>query len=237
MFLSMTAYISASRPPLTVAAPGRSSFTRPRDLVSLITVGVSSKMAAATGTLMKNAARQLSKLTRAPPTSAPTVNPPDSNAPLRPRTLSRTGPSGKLLVSSDRAAGAAIAVAKPCSTRAVSSIAVLAANPPTSDAPISRTTPDRNSLRRPNRSASRPNIREKPAAGSAYPAVIHGSPVKPSPTLLPISGSATFSTEKSADSMTRHQGARTASTAAFRWSAEASLHKLSRAGPPALLAS
>ncbi len=150
---------------------------------------------------MKNAARQLSRLTRAPPTSAPTVKPPDSSAPLRPRTRARVAPSVNVVVSSDRPAGIVIAVAKPCSTRAVRSIPGPAAKPPSNEAPVSRAMPDRNSRRRPNRSANRPNRRAKPAAGSAYAEVIQGSPANPNPTPAPTSGNATFRIEKSTDSM------------------------------------
>ncbi|HEV8561985.1 MAG TPA: hypothetical protein VGR06_37165 [Actinophytocola sp.] len=128
---------------------------------------MTSRITTATGTLMKKAARQPSRLTRAPPTSAPTVKPPESRAPLKPRTRSRVAPSAKVVVSSDSAAGIVIAVARPCSTRAARSSSGLAATPPSSEAPVSRTMPERNSLRRPNRSASRPNSRVKPAAGSA----------------------------------------------------------------------
>jgi hypothetical protein len=43
----------------------------------------------------------------------------------------------------------------------------LAAKPPSSDEAASRTMPVSSSLRRPKRSASRPNSRVNPAAGSA----------------------------------------------------------------------
>ena len=104
-------------------------------------------------------------------------------------------------MSSDNAAGMVIAVAKPCSARAVSSIWGFVATPPSSDAPISSAMPVLNILRRPNRSARRPNRRVKPAAGRTYAVVIQGSPVNPSPTPAPTLGSATLRIEKSTDSM------------------------------------
>ncbi len=95
----------------------------------------------------------------------------------------------------DTPAGIAMAVEVPCSARAASSISGLVAKPPSSEAAANRTSPDRNSLRRPKRSANRPNISMVPAAGSVYAETIQGSPVNLNPTPAPTFGSATFRIE------------------------------------------
>ena len=123
------------------------------------------------------------------------------SAPLRPSARSRSGPSAKAVVSSDSAAGMTAAVARPWPARAASSSAGESARPPTSDETPSSAIPARNSRRRPNRSAIRPNSSVKPAAQSANEVAIHCRCDNPSPTSAPITGSATLRIEKSTASV------------------------------------
>ncbi len=190
-----------SRPSVTVTAPGTSSRGRSSARPAGTTSGATARISSATGTLSRNAQRQLNSPVSSPPISAPAVNPPESSAPLRPSARARSGPSGNTVVSRESAAGVAIAAANPCSTRAVSSVPGRSATPPSSDAAVSSTSPARKSRRRPNRSATRPKSRVKPAAGSAnaVPIQARSSRAKPSPA--PIAGSATLRMEKSTASM------------------------------------
>jgi hypothetical protein len=109
--------IRANRPRVTVTAPGTSSRCFMAGLLSARTAGAMRSTAAATGTLMKNAHRQLSRSVSSPPRMAPVVKPAAMSEPLSPRALSRKGPSGKEFSSSDRAAGTTMAVAMPCPTQ------------------------------------------------------------------------------------------------------------------------
>jgi hypothetical protein len=69
---------------VTDAAPGISSRTPSGERPAGITNGVSARIMKATGTLIKNAQRQLSAPTSIPPAIAPNVKPPESRAPLQP---------------------------------------------------------------------------------------------------------------------------------------------------------
>ncbi len=191
----------ASRPSVTLTAPGTSSFGRSSGRDSLMTVGATRRTARATGTLMKNAHRHDSRSVSRPPRMAPVVNPADISAPFRPRAFSRSGPSGNDVVSRDRPAGVTAAVARPWKTRAAISTSGFCARPPTSEATPSTARPPRNSRRRPNRSATRPNSRVKPAAHRANAVPIHCRCAREKPRPSPITGRATFRMEKSTASM------------------------------------
>ena len=58
----MIPYVTASSPPVTVTAPGRSSRAPVDGRSPRSASGVTSRISAATGTLTKNAARQPSRL-------------------------------------------------------------------------------------------------------------------------------------------------------------------------------
>ncbi len=193
--------MTASRPSVTVTAPGTSSLGRASGRDSLITLGATSRTARTTGTLMKNAHRQDSRSVSTPPRTAPAVNPLDISAPLRPSAFARSGPSGNEVVSSDSPAGVTAAVASPWRTRAVISVCGFCASPPRTEAAPSTARPPRKSRRRPNRSATRPKNSVKPAAHSANDVAIHCRCASEKPRLPPITGSATFRMAKSTASM------------------------------------
>ena len=98
---------------------------------------------------------------------APVVNPAAMSAPFSPNARARRGPSGKAVVRRDRAAGVTMAVAMPWATRAAISTPGDVARPPIREETPRIAMPRRNSRRRPNRSATRPNSRVKPAAHRA----------------------------------------------------------------------
>ena len=100
----------AKRPSVTDAAPGTSSRTPSGERPAGTTTGVSTRIVRATGTLIRNAQRQLSTPTSIPPASAPNVKPAESSEPFRPNTRARCLSSAKVVISSDSAAGAVIAL-------------------------------------------------------------------------------------------------------------------------------
>ncbi len=72
------------------------------------------------------------------------------------------GPSAKVVVTIDSAAGEIIAVPSPCAARAPLSQASLWASPPSSEASENSVMPTMNIRRRPKKSASRPPSSRKP---------------------------------------------------------------------------
>jgi hypothetical protein len=190
-------YTNARRPTVTRTAPGTSTLGREAGRLSLSTTGATANTTTATTTLRKNADRQLTRSVRSPPRIAPVVNPAAISAPFSPSARSRRGPSGKAVVSSERAAGVTIAVASPCSTRAVIRTSGVPAKPPATEEMPSRAMPSRNSRRRPKRSPIRPNNSVNPAANSANDVAIHCRFSREKPTSAPITGSATLRMEKS----------------------------------------
>ncbi len=186
-----------SRPPVTAAAPGRSSFGRSAGRDSEITDGASATTSAATGTLTKKAQRQESRSVSRPPRTAPAVKPADIRAPLRPRARSRSGPSLNAVVSRASPAGATAAVARPWRTRAVSRTCGEVASPPSSEDSPRTTMPPTKRRLRPTRSATRPNRRVNPAATRAKEVAIHWRWPRENPSPSPTAGRATFRIEKS----------------------------------------
>ena len=108
------------------------------------------------GTLMNITHSQPTALVRNPPRIIPTAKPTVLMVPNQPIARFRAGPSGNVVVRSDRAAGDTIAPPTPCSARAATSNHGDRANPPARDATENRARPVTNTRRRPNRSAARP---------------------------------------------------------------------------------
>ena len=83
--------------------------------------------------------------------------------PNQPIARLRAGPSGKVVVRSESAAGETIAPPTPCRARAATRTHEARANPPASEAAENRARPATKTRRRPNRSAARPpSIRNPP---------------------------------------------------------------------------
>src|SRR5215469_10082456 len=104
----------------------------------------------------------------------------------------RRGPSGKVVVIRDSAAGATMAPPMPCSARAPSSHAWLVANPPSRDASENRMMPAMNTRRRPRMSPARPPSSRKPPKVSAYALTTHSRPEPEKPSACWMWGRATF---------------------------------------------
>jgi hypothetical protein len=186
---------------VTVTAPGTSSRGRTRGPAPGIRDGARATTSAATGTLMRNAQRQERSSVSSPPRTAPAVKPDDISAPLRPSARSRSGPSRNAVVSRARPAGVTAAVARPCNTRATTSISGDTASPPSKEEAPSTIMPPRNSRLRPTRSAIRPRSSVSPAAARAKAVEIHGRSASGKPSPLPTAGRATFRMEKSTATM------------------------------------
>ena len=102
-----------------------------------------------------------------PPPIRPIAPPAMLIAAYTPNARVRGGPSAKVVVISDSAAGATSAPPAPCTARAVSKKAWLSANPPASEAAENSSSPAMNILRRPSRSPVRPPSSSSPPKVSA----------------------------------------------------------------------
>ena len=122
----------------------------------------------------------------------------------------RSFQSGKASASSASDVAKRIAAPRPCTARAVSSMAMLPAAPHQSDAPVKTTSPITKSRRRPNRSAIEPDVRTTAASATVYASTTHWRPEIPASRLDAIFGSAVLTTAMSSMSMAvaRHTTAR-----------------------------
>src|SRR5215472_10485242 len=104
----------------------------------------------------------------------------------------RGGPSGKVLVISDSAAGAVTAPPMPWAARAASSHPWEVARPPAREAAENSSSPAMNILRRPSRSPARPPSSSSPPKVSAYALTTHSRPDPENPSARWMCGSATL---------------------------------------------
>ena len=111
---------------------------------------------------MKRTHLQLAYSVNAPPSSRPRTDPTPAIEPYTPSALVRAGPAGKVVASSDRAPGAAIAAPQPWTRRAMISTVPFGARPPAIEATAKTTTPMRNMRKRPKRSPARPPASSSP---------------------------------------------------------------------------
>ena len=98
-------------------------------LDSVISRADSTAAAAPTGTLTKKIHSQLSASMRMPPSSRPKAPPPAAIALQTPSALVRSGPSGKVVVMIESAAGETSAPPRPCSARKAISCSEFWASP------------------------------------------------------------------------------------------------------------
>ncbi len=136
-----------------------------------------------------------------PPSSRPNAPPPAAIALQTPSALVRSSPSANVVVMIDSAAGETSAPPRPCSARAATSHVSEVARPLSSEANEKIATPQRNSLRRPNRSPARPPSSRKPPNTSVYALITHCRFAALKPRSAWIDGSATFTTVASSTTM------------------------------------
>jgi hypothetical protein len=115
-----------------------------------------------TGTLMKKIHSQPNPSVSGPPTSDAAVPPRPPTAPQTARALFRSASRVKVVSTSESAAGAMIAADRPWTARAAISTAGVHARPQASDDTTKTADPTMNSLRRPRRSAARPQSSSRP---------------------------------------------------------------------------
>lgn len=151
------------RPPVTVAAPGRSKVRRvSRDRDSGMCLAVAKTRATPIGTLTKKIHRHEATSVRTPPSRSPAA-PPPADIPLQiANARARSFPSVKLVVMMDSTAGANRAPPSPCSPRPTMSNAGDWARPLSSEAPAKRTIPVVKTRLRPITSLARPPKSMKP---------------------------------------------------------------------------
>ena len=161
-------YTSETRPSVERTTPGTSSGERLRPPAgSRITKYAPSAAMIANGMLTKNVQRQSRYSVRNPPSSRPTAPPPPAMAPKMPNAFARSLASVKVTASSESAAGASSAPKTPCAARELSSIASLAAAPPTAEAPAKPIRPMTKARLRPHRSPIRPPKSSSPPKARA----------------------------------------------------------------------
>ena len=97
-----------------------------------------------------------------PPSSTPSVPPPETTKPKTPIAFARSPGSVKSFISSASAIAATIAPPTPCTARAVTRNACEFASPQASEASVNSVSPIRNTRRAPKRSPSRPPSSMKP---------------------------------------------------------------------------
>ena len=165
------------------------------------TAGARAAAISPTGTLTRNTARQLVNWTRTPPSTWPETKPMEETAPYRPMARVRSGPSGKLVVMSESAAGATMAAPAPWMTRAAISSTGSWARPPARLARENAIRPAMNIRRRPSRSAARPPRMSRPPNEMAYPVTIHCTASGGMASSRSMEGRATFTMLKSRTTM------------------------------------
>ena len=126
----------------------------------------SSHAAMPTGTLTKKIHSHDSSSTRIPPSSRPNAAPPAAIALQTPSALVRSGPSAKVVVMIESAAGETSAAPRPWSARAAISISEDGESPHSSEANENSATPARKIFLRPSRSPARPPSSRKPPNSS-----------------------------------------------------------------------
>src|SRR5580765_4256172 len=159
--------------------------------------GVSRSTAAPTGTLTKKIHSQPRYFVSTPPASTPTAAPLPPSAPQIPSALLRSGPSSKLVITIDRAAGEMIAPPSPCTARDAISIPSDCASPHASEASVNSATPTMNTRRRPSRSAARPPSSKKPPKAIEYAVITHCRFSREKSSARPMDGKATLTIETS----------------------------------------
>ena len=119
---------------MTVIAPAMSCDVSRSTLLSRTNRGASAKARTPTGTLTKKIHSQPRYFVRTPPSSTPTAAPRPPIAPQMPSALLRSGPSSKVVVMIESAAGEIIAAPSPCTARAPTSTPSDQASPQRNDA-------------------------------------------------------------------------------------------------------
>ena len=147
---------------MTATAPAMSGELDRSDRLSRTSLGESAKAITPTGTFTKKIHSQPRYLVSTPPARTPTAAPDPPIAPQMPSALLRSAPSSNVVVMIESAAGEMIAAPRPCTARDAISTASEEASPQANDAAVKTTTPIRNTLRRPSRSAMRPPSSRKP---------------------------------------------------------------------------
>ena len=127
-----------------------------------------------------------------PPATRPMAPPAAETVVNSPMAFTLAAPSGKMVVSRARPAGAARAPPAPCRARAASSIQLAVASPPASELKVNRAIPAKKVRRRPSRSPERAPSRSRPPKVSTYAFNTHESEEFEKPRLRWMWGRATL---------------------------------------------
>ena len=187
------AYTRITRPEVTVIAPAMSKALCARTSFDSGTYrSAATKTAIPTGMLTKKIHGHENASTRIPPSRSPTAAPPTAIAAQTLIALLRAGPSSKVVVMIESAAGAISAPPRPWRPRAMMRNSELGASPFNSEATVKITTPTRKIFFLPMRSPARPPSSRKPPKTSVYEFTIHCRSASDISRSSWIDGSATF---------------------------------------------
>ena len=143
--------------------------------------------------MTRNASRHDTSVS-APPTTRPITEPMPVIAANTAVAALRAGPLGKVVATSARPVGLAIAAPTPCSSRAVTSVASSQATPHSTDAMVNRATPTMKVRLRPMVSPSRPPSSIRPPKVSTYAVITQLRPASDKASSSWIFGNATIAT-------------------------------------------
>src|SRR6266566_2414755 len=140
-------FSATTKPVVSSSAPRTSTLPPPPDRFPAGNRGTRASMTAMTGGLIRNTARQPKYWVSSPPATIPAVAPAAVVACQIASARWRAAPSALVVVSSDSAAGEAIAPAAPCTIRAMISMIGHCASPQASDATPNRARPTAEQVR------------------------------------------------------------------------------------------
>ena len=191
-FPSTSANTSAVRETVIATMPGmstRRSTVSSRDSSAANSVTITAPTA--TGRLMKKIARQETSSVSQPPTTGPIASAIAETPAQVPIAFPRSC-GGNALEMIERVAGIMNAAPIPWIAREATSAPSLGARPMVAEASAKTTTPNRNILRRPKMSPSRPPVTSSTAKVSVYALTVHSSEDRDASKLFWIDGRATF---------------------------------------------
>src|SRR5579863_4304924 len=188
----MTPYVSVASREMTSSWPHGSKRRAVADLDSGTNTWVSTMAAIPTGMLIQKIARQLTALTRKPPSTGPSARLSPNTAAQMPSALARARRSVKVLLMIDSATGLSMDPPSACRARKATSAVTLVARLQSSDPAVNTARPVWNTRRRPKRSPIDPEAISRLPITSVYASTDHCSPLSEACSPRPMAGSATL---------------------------------------------
>jgi hypothetical protein len=143
MDASVKPYTSRARPPVAITAPGTSKWRLPSARLSFSSGMAAAATTSAMGVLTRRVQRQERYSVRTPPAMSPIAAPVPEMAAYTANAFARSRASVKVVVISDRTAGASSAANSPCTARAPKNQPEDCASPASAEAPAKPNRPIR----------------------------------------------------------------------------------------------